>query len=189
MPRLHSDVKTLCQAAGPPPPVTDSLRFAPGAAAYGLHSTQRRTGPGGGAEARAKLIQRHGAPKACVYPARSLPVCLSPSFPPPGTEMTREHPLTRPHTVTAMRAQMHVQPHTQTPCTRSPAHAALHTQAHGGAASHKTTAVCLGWGTTGAAAGSAGSRHVTSSPENALPFPQPDNYKFQNSKPSEYTIL
>ena len=123
------------------------------------------------------------------HPARSLPVCLSPSFPPPGTEMTREHPLTRPHTVTAMRAQMHVQPHTQTPCTRSPAHAALHTQAHGGAASHKTTAVCLGWGTTGAAAGSAGSRHVTSSPENALPFPQPDNYKFQNSKPSEYTIL
>ena len=64
------------------------------------------------------------------HPARSLPVCLSPSFPPPGTEMTREHPLTRPHTVTAMRAQMHVQPHTQTPCTRSPAHLPTHACTH-----------------------------------------------------------
>lgn len=112
MPRLCSDVKTLCQAAGLPPPVTDSLRFAPGAAAYGLHGTAGTRWSWRGAEARAKLILRHEACVSARQPPGPLPpsVCLSPSFPPPGTQMTREHALTRPYIVTAMRAQKHTQP-------------------------------------------------------------------------------
>lgn len=104
--------------------------------------------------------------------------------------MTREHALTRPHIVTALRAQKHTQPHTWTLYTEAHAGAASHeTSAHAGTASHETSAVCLGWGTTGAAAGSAHSCHVPSSPEDSLPFPHPDNDQVQNSEPSEYTIL
>ena len=114
---------------------------------------QRRTGPGGGAEARARLIQRHSAPEACVYagqPPGPLPPCLS----------------MQPHTVTAMRAQMHAQPHTRTPCTHSPAH----TDSRRHSLPQENGCVSgLGdhWGSCW------GSCHVTSSPENSLPFPQP----------------
>lgn len=79
MPRLRPDVETLCQAAGLPPPLIAS------ASLQVLQLTvytalQTHTGPGGAAEAKAKLVQRHGAPEACVsarQPPGPLPPCLS----------------------------------------------------------------------------------------------------------------
>lgn len=178
-------METLCQAAGLPPPITDSLCFSPGAAAYGLYGTADTLVLVAQLKPEQSSFKDTALPKPAYlpgnHPAHSLPVCLSVPILP--SSRHRDDPLagTQAATHSHSHACAHAHPATHADTVLS--------RAHAGTASHQRTAVCRGCATPGAAAGSAGSCHVPSSPENSLPFPQPDNYKVQNSKPSEYTIL
>ena len=121
-----------------------------------------------------------GTTRPSRHPLLSVSVRPDPSLL-TGAKGTHVRAVTWPRTLTVTCAQMHAQPQACTQCT------------------HRLTRTCGFPQGNGSVSGLEDRRgqllsnqiiaHVTPSPENSFPFPQPDNYKVQNSKPNEYTIL